>query len=192
METIEKKRKGFVVQFHGGVQLLINLPVPECFNSVSSFFKKKKEKGEMEKRVRKLSDIRAAVKNTFDEKVTSYCRKGKGVSQKRPNEALSALDNGPKSIRMVFCFDEDLPFYTVRGLQARSLRLLEHRDFKDLPNGKHFSGDDFSESTEEDRSPGDEDAQMDLLLRACRDSATLSGSVEQPLEPRKKRQKHEA
>lgn len=186
----KKKSKGFVVQFHGGVQLLINLPVPECFKSVSSFFKKTK-KGEIQIGVSELSDIKALVQNALDKEVRSYYTKAKGVGKNRAGEALSALDRGPESIRMVFCFSEDLPFYTVRGLQARSLRLLEHKDFKDLPNGKHFSGDDFSEeSTEEDRSPADEDAQMDLLLRACRDSATLSGlSVEQSLEPRKKRQK---
>lgn len=191
VKTVEKKSKGFVVHFHGGVQLLINLPVPECFKSVSSFFKKKKEKGEMEKRVSKLSDIKAAVKNALEKEVRSYSTKAKRVDQTKAKEALSALGKDPKSIRMVFCFDADLPFYTVRGLQARSLRLLEHEDFKDLPNGRHFSGDDFSEeSTEEDRSGADEDAQRDLLLRACRDSATLSGLfVEQSLEPRKKRQK---
>ena len=189
VKDIQKKSKGFVVQFHGGVQLLINLPVPERFKSVSSFFLKK-EKGKIDNVVSKLSEIavveRALRKELLDYKDSSKLKKKNRIAA----EALSAMGEDPRSIRMVLCFDEDLPFYTVRGLQARSLRLLEHEGFKDLPNGKHFSGDDISEeSTEEDRSPAD--AQMDLLLRACRDGATLSGlSVEQSLEPCKKRQKN--
>lgn len=186
VKDIEKKSKGFVVQFHGGVQLLINLPVPERFKSVSSFFKKK-EKGKIDNVVSELSEIavveRALRKELLDYKDSSKLKKKNRIVA----EALSALgEDGedPKSIRMVFCFDEDLPFYTVRGLQARSLRLLEHEDFKDLPNGKHFSGDDFSEeSTEGDRSPADEDAQMDFLLRACHDLITSDGLVVFPLPP---------
>jgi len=37
VKDIEKKSKGFVVQFHGGVQLLINLPVPERPEHLSTF-----------------------------------------------------------------------------------------------------------------------------------------------------------
>ena len=159
--------------------MLINLPVPERFKSVSSFFKKK-EKGKIDNVVSELSEIavveRALRKELLDYKDSSKLKKKNRIAA----EALSALGEDPKSIRMVFCFDEDLPFYIVRGLQVRSLRLLEHEDFKDLPNGKHFSGDDFSEErTEEDRSPADEDAQMELamtvpLFRGCLLSNPLS------------------
>ena len=120
VKDIEKKSEGFVVQFHEGVQLLINLPVPECFKSVSSFFKKN-EKGKIDKVVSEWSDIKAMVKNALDDKVRSYYTKAKGDDENRANEALSASATA-ESIRMVFCFDKDLPFYTVRGLQARSLR----------------------------------------------------------------------
>eukprot|EP00435_Cladocopium_sp_Y103_P035981 s2774_g9.t1 len=160
-EKSKKKSTGFLVKFHGGVQLLINRPAPQCFHKVSNFFEKT-EKGKVQKDVCEMSNIKVVERAL----------------------RLHSLDykEGPKKQKAL-------------GLQARSLRLLGHEELheelRDLPNGKHFSGDDFSEeSTEEERSPADEDAQMDLLLRACRDSATLSGlSVEQSREPQKKRQK---
>ena len=91
----------------------------------------------------------------------SNVQKGKGKAP--AGKARSAIKEG-KSCRIMYHFADDLPFYTVRGLEARALRLLGHKDFKDLKNGKHFTGDDFSdeESTEEDRSAPDEDAQKGL------------------------------
>ena len=65
---------------------------------------------------------------------------------------------------------------------------LQHKDVNDLKNGKHFTGDDFSheESTDEDRSAPDEDAQTDLLMRACCDGGALSNLPVQHLhEPRR-------
>ena len=123
--------------------------------------------------------------------IFSTGKQAKGKAKKAIAEKAESRITGGKSLCIMYHFADDLQFYTVRGLQARALRLLGHKDFIGLKNGKHFTGDGFSdeESTEEDRSAPDEDAQKDLLMRACRDSVALSKLPVQHLHepPKKKR-----
>ena len=194
VEDITEEKGGFTVKFGGGLCVLVGQKVPTQFFNVCSFFPKT-QKNKVEEDIRKLSDVKEVIRESLLKEVRTYMvvkgRLAKGKAKKAIAEKTESGITGGKSLRIMYHFAEDLPFYTVRGLQARALRLLGHKDFKDLKNGKHFTGDDFSdeESTEEDRSAPDEDAQKDLLMRACRDSVALSKLPVQHLHgpPKKKR-----
>ena len=141
--------------------------------------------------IRELSDVKEVIRESLRKEVNKHKEEyAKGKGKATAGKTKSAIKAG-KSLRIMYHFADDLPFYTVRGLEARALRLLGHEDFEGLKNGKHFTGDDFSdeESMEEDRSAPDEDAQQDLLMRACRDSVALSKLPVQcsPEPPKKKR-----
>ena len=175
VEDITEEKGGFTVKFGGGLCLLVGQKVPRQFFNVCGFFRKT-QKEKVKEDIQKLSDVKEVIRQSLLMQVESYIfkqgeAKGKGTAGKT-HSAIKAGNN----LRIMYRFAKDLQFYTVRGLQARALRLLGHKDLKDLKNGKHFIGDDFSdeESTEEDRSAPDEDAQKDLLMRACRDSVALS------------------
>ena len=192
VEDITEQTGGFTVKFGGGLCVLVGQKFPTQFFNVCGCFRKiQKEK--VKEDIQKLSDVKKVIRQSLVEKVGFYIfnqgeakRKGNTTAGKT-HSAIKAGNN----LRIMYRFAKDLQFYTVRGLQARALRLLGHKDFKDLKNGKHFTGDDFSdeESTEEDRSAPDEDAQKDLLTRACRDSVALSNMPVQHLHepPKKKR-----
>ncbi|CAE7190076.1 NaCP60E, partial [Symbiodinium pilosum] len=166
----------FTVKFGGGLCVLVEQKAPTQFFNVCSFFPKQQ----------KDTVIRESLRKEVNKHKEEYA-KGKGKAT--AGKTKSAIKAG-KSLRIMYHFADDLPFYTVRGLEARALRLLGHEDFEGLKNGKHFTGDDFSdeESMEEDRSAPDEDAQQDLLMRACRDSVALSKLPVQcsPEPPKKK------
>ena len=190
VEDIAEEKGGFTVKFRGGLFVLVGQKVPKQFFNVCSFFPKMQKK-KVEENISKLSDVKEVIRESLLMQVESYIfkqgeAKGKGTAGKT-HSAIKAGNN----LRIMYRFAKDLQFYTVRGLQARALRLLGHEDFKDLKSGKHFTGDDFSdeESTQEDRSAPDEDAQKDLLMRACRDSVALSKLPVQcsPEPPKKKR-----
>ena len=196
VEDVTEEKGGFTV-IGGGLCVLVGQKVPTQFFNVCSFFPKTQKK-KVEKDIQEKSDVKEVIRESLLNVVSRYIRymvvkgkQAKGKAKKAIAEKAEAGITGGKSLRIMYHFAEDLQFYTVRGLQARALRLLGHKDFKDLKNGKHFTGDDFSdeESTEEDRSAPDEDAQKDLLMRACRDSVALSSLPVQHLHepPRKKR-----
>ena len=190
VEDITEEKGGFTVKFGGGLWVLVAQKVPTQFFNVCSFFPKN-QKEEVKEDIEKLSNVKEVIRESLVEKVNNYKEEyAKGKGKATAGKTKSAIKDG-KSLRIMYHFAEDLPFYTVRGLEARALRLLGHKDFKGLKNGKHFTGDDFSdeESTEEDRSAPDEDAQKDLLMRACRDSVGLSNFPVQhfPEPPKKKR-----
>ena len=194
VEDITERKGGFfTVKFGGGLCVLVGQKIPKQFFNVCGFFPKT-QKEKVEESITKLSDVKEVIRQSLLMQVKSYIfdkeEEAKGKGKATPGKTKSAITAG-QSLRIMYSFVEDLPFYTVRGLQARALRLLGHKDFKDLKNGKHFTGDDFSdeESTEEDRSAPDEDAQKDLLMRACRDSVALSKVPVQhfPEPPKKKR-----
>ena len=191
VEDITEKKGGFfTVKFGGGLCVLVGQKVPKQFFNVCSFFPKTQKK-KVEENITKLSDVKEVIRESLLKEVSYYkvhiANKGKTAIADKTESRIT----GGESLRIMYRFAKDLQFYTVRGLQARALRLLGHKDFKDLKNGKHFTGDDFSdeESTQEDRSAPDEDAQKDLLMRACRDSVALSNLPVQHLHepPKKKR-----
>ena len=192
VEDITEEKGGFfTVKFGGGLCVLVGQKVPKQFFSVCSFFPKK-QKEEVKEDIQKKSDVKEVIRESLVEKVFYYKGKlAKGKTKKEIAEKAESGITGGNNLRIMYSFAADLPFYTVRGLEARALRLLGHIDFKDLRNGKHFTGDDFSdeESTEEDKSAPDEDAQKDLLMKTCRDSIALSNLPVQHLHepPKKKR-----
>ena len=175
MEDITVEKGGFTVKFGGGLCVLVGQEVPTQFFNVCSFFPKTQKK-KVEEDMQEKSDVKEVIRESLVMQLSRYeLERAKGKGKATAGKARSAIKEG-KSCRIMYHFADDLPFYTARGLEARALRLLGHKDFKDLKNGKHFTGDDFSdeESTEEDRSTPDEDAQKSLLMRACRDSVALS------------------
>ena len=102
------------------------------------------------------------------------------------NEILEHLEKAQCTVRIKYDVVEGLPFYTVRGLQARSLRILQHPAFKGLHNGSRHR-DDFSDSSGvSQKSPPDADEQEALLLRACRDSGMLAQCHQDMLPPQKR------
>ena len=192
VEDITEKKGGFTVKFGGGLCVLVGQKVPTQFFNACGFLPKT-QKEKVKEDIQKLSDVKEVIRESLVTQLWRYeGERAKGKDKATAGKTKSAIKAG-KSLRIMYHFADDLPFYTVHGLEsrARALRLLGHEDFKGLKNGKHFTGDDFSdeESTEEDRSAPDEDAQKDLLMRACRDSVALSNLPVQHLHepPKKKR-----
>ncbi|CAE7243528.1 NaCP60E, partial [Symbiodinium necroappetens] len=146
--TVEKG--GFTVKFGGGLCVLVGQEVPTQFFNVCSFFPKTQKK-KVEEDMQEKSDVKEVIRESLVMQLSRYeLERAKGKGKATAGKARSAIKEG-KSCRIMYHFADDLPFYTVPGLEARALRLLGHKDFKDLKNGKHFTGDDFSdeESTEE-------------------------------------------
>ena len=170
---ITDEKGGFSVKFDEGLRVLVGQTVPtQLFNVCSCF--PKMQQGKVEEDSKKLSDVKEVIRESLLKEVESYAFKQGGAKLKgnaTAGKTHSAIKAG-NNLRIMYRFAED----------------LQHKDVNDLKNGKHFTGDDFSheESTDEDRSAPDEDAQTDLLMRACCDGGALSNLPVQHLhEPRR-------
>ena len=142
--SIAKTGKGFTVEFDSCIRVLINQNVPQTFLRVKGFFNGKK-KDNAETLVEEMSNVKDVLEQYL--KMALSCeafyaaKKTKGLY----NEILKHLKKAKCTVRIKYVV-EGLPFYTVRGLQARSLRILQHPAFKGLHNGSRHR-DDFSDSS---------------------------------------------
>ena len=183
--SIAKTGKGFTVEFDSCIRVLINQNVPQTFLRVKGFFNGK-EKDNAETLVEKMSNVKDVLEQYLKEKLLYFkavyaAKKAKSLC----NKILEHLEKPKCKVRIKYVV-EGLPFYTVRGLQARSLRILQHPAFKGLHNGSRHR-DDFSDSSGvSQKSPPDADEQEALLLRACRDSGMLARCHQDMLPPQKR------
>ena len=183
--SIAKTGKGFTVECGSCIRVLINQNVPQTFLRVKGFFNGK-EKDNAETSVEEMSNVKDVLEQYLKEKLLyfrEFCaaKKAKGLC----NKILEHLEKPKCKVRIKYVV-EGLPFYTVRGLQARSLRILQHPAFEGLHNGSRHR-DDFSDSSGvSQKSPPDADEQEALLLRACRDSGMLAHCHQDMLPPQKR------
>lgn len=174
INDIKQKKNGFEVFFGGGLMILIDLDVPASFDAVCSFFDSGKKK--VKHLVSTLSNVKADIQQQLKKELSFFYLEAPATDKKLIKKALARICRGDSTVRMIYHLKDPLGFYSICGLMARALRVLGHKDFKDLKNGGYHGDDDFCDRDgSPSRSLPDAEEREALLRRAVHDSQDLAG-----------------
>lgn len=177
VRSVQAVNRGFTSRLTHGYTALCNQGVPPRFLKVAAFFEPAKTV-EVKEAVRTHPNIAKSVAPQLAKMLSDFIiDRGDRNLLIKCRKLLKQSDGSARVLLKGLKAD----FVTTRGLHARALRLLQHPDFKDLENGGSYNGSGSENVTDGnprvEREPVRLCHKMDLVQRACHDSAVAAGLI---------------